>query len=306
MSSKCSKCGENAVITREYEGRSLCADHFKRSVERQFKKTIRTYNLLDSEDHVAVGLSGGKDSAVLLKLLHQVFGERPDINLSAIAVDEGIEGYRQESIDEAKKLTSKFDVDLEIVRFEDEYEISIDDLAGEQERPPCTVCGVLRRSLLNETARKLGADKLAIGHNLDDQAQTILMNHLRGDTSKLMRTGFRNDYLENQNLVTRIKPLGEIPEREVALYSKLEELGVVDECPHVDNSLIRPKVKKFLNNIQETMPGVKHSLVAQGERIAKNMDAELEKPELSPCKRCGEPTSQKICRKCKFLEDVKQ
>ncbi len=306
MSNQCSKCDREAVIHREYEGRSLCEDHFKRSVEKQFKKTIRKHNLVQDGDRIALGLSGGKDSAVLLHLLEKVFGQRPDVDLVAIAVDEGIENYRFESIEAARELCEDRNISLELVKFSEMYDLTVDEVAEKADRPACTVCGVLRRSALNQKARELDADKIAIGHNLDDEAQTILMNHLRGDVHSLKRTGFRNDYLENENLVTRIKPLEKIPEKEVALYSRLENLGVIDECPHVRQDLLRPSVKKFLNEMQSKMPGVKFSLVSQGHRIAEDLDLQQEKPDLTPCRICGEPSSEEVCRKCQYIKQFRE
>ncbi|MFB6182740.1 MAG: hypothetical protein ABEI78_01615, partial [Candidatus Nanohaloarchaea archaeon] len=95
---KCSKCDKDAVIFREHEGRGLCKRHFSIDVNKQIKETIRNGNMVESGDKIAVGLSGGKDSAVLLKQLVDIFGERPDIEIVGVSVHEGIDPYRDESI----------------------------------------------------------------------------------------------------------------------------------------------------------------------------------------------------------------
>ncbi len=304
----CSKCGEEAVIYREYEGRALCRKHFSVSINRQVKKTIREGELVESGDRIAVGLSGGKDSAVLLDQLVRIFGDRPDIDIVAVAVHEGIDEYRQRSISAAEELCEDLGVELEVGRYSDYYDLGMDDVAGAGERGNCTYCGILRRDLLNRLARKVEADKIAIGHNLDDEAQSILMNYIKGDTKRLARIGPRTDQVSHEKFVPRIKPLIDCMEREIALYSKLHDLGVIDRCPHVQESTLRPMVKSFLNRLESEMPGTKYSIVSQGRRLSGLVEEEydFDKEQLKECSRCGEPCSSEVCRKCRLLEDIKE
>ncbi|MDY6774224.1 MAG: tRNA 2-thiocytidine biosynthesis TtcA family protein, partial [Candidatus Nanohaloarchaea archaeon] len=172
---KCAECDSPAVIEREYEGRSLCREHFSRSVESQVKRTIRENDLVEDGDTIAVGLSGGKDSGVLLKILHDTFGERPDIHIEAVAVDEGIEPYRTESVESAEELGEELGVPVRTVTFEEEFGVTMDEIVLQgEELHNCAYCGVLRRDALNRKVREIGADKLAIGHNLDDEVQSFL------------------------------------------------------------------------------------------------------------------------------------
>ncbi len=306
---KCSKCGEEAVIHREYEGRALCKKHFSISINKQVKRTIREGNLVESGDTIAVGLSGGKDSAVLLEQLVEIFGERPDIEIVAVAIHEGIDPYRDESLGAAKDLCDELGVELHIGRYSDYYDLKMDDVADAGELGNCTYCGIMRRDLLNKMCRKVDADKMAIGHNLDDEAQAILMNHIKGDMKRLARIGSRTDAVTHEKFVPRIKPLIDILEKEVALYSRLHSLGVIDRCPHVQEGTMRPMVKSFLNKLEAQMPGTKHSIVSQGHRISDLVDEEMEwtdeDNELRECEKCGEPCSSKVCRKCQLLEDIK-
>ncbi|MFB6245386.1 MAG: TIGR00269 family protein [Candidatus Nanohaloarchaea archaeon] len=306
---ECSKCGEEAVIHREYEGRSLCDKHFSIDINKKVKRTIRKGDLVESGDTIAVGLSGGKDSAVLLEQLVEIFGERPDIDIVAIAVHEGIDPYRDESISAAEELCQDMEVDLEVGRYEDYYDLKMDDVAGAGELGNCTYCGIMRRDLLNKLSRKVDADKLAIGHNMDDEAQAIMMNYLKGDTQKLARVGARTDAVSHEMFVPRIKPLLEVREKEVALYSRIHELGVIDRCPHVQEGSLRPMVKSFLNKLEEEMPGTKNKIVSQGhelsELVDENVDYDSEENEIRECERCGEPCSNEVCRKCELLEDIR-
>jgi len=307
-SAQCSKCEEEAVITRDYEGRSLCEQHFSIDINKTVKKTIRKGNLVVSGDTIAVGLSGGKDSAVLLQQLVEIFGERPDIEIVAVAVHEGIDPYRDESIGAAEELCEQLDVELEVGRYEDYYDLKMDDVAGAGELGNCTYCGIMRRDLLNKLSREVDADKIAIGHNKDDEAQAIMMNYLKGDTQKLARVGSRTDQVSHEKFVPRIKPLLDIPEKEIALYSRIHDLGVIDRCPHVQEGSLRPMVKSFLNKLEQEMPGAKNKIVSQGHRLSELVEEnyEFDRSELQECERCGEPCSNDVCRKCELLEDINE
>jgi uncharacterized protein (TIGR00269 family) len=302
---KCTKCGDEAVIHREYEGRSLCRKHFSIDVNKKVKRAIRKDDMVESGDTIAVGLSGGKDSAVLLEQLVEIFGERPDIEIVAVSVHEGIDPYRDESIGAARELCEEMDVRLEVGRYDDYYDLKMDDVAGSGERGNCTYCGIMRRDLLNKLSRDVGADKMAIGHNLDDEAQQVLMNTLKGDKARMARmTEYQTSH---EKFVKRIKPLKDVREREIALYSRLHDLGVIDRCPHVQETTLRPMVKSFLNKLEQEMPGTKNKIVSYGREVSGMMaeNMEFDQDELQECERCGEPCSNNVCRKCELLEELK-
>ena len=307
--SKCSRCDEDAVITREYEGRSMCKKHFSIDVNKTVKKTIRDGNLVESGDKIAVGLSGGKDSAVLLEQLVEIFGERPDIEIVGVSVHEGIDPYRDESISAAEELCEELDVELEVGRYSDYYDLKMDDVAGAGEKGNCTYCGIMRRDLLNKLCREVDADKMAIGHNLDDEAQSIMMNHIKGDMKRMSRIGPKDDPADHEMFVQRIKPLRDVMEKEVALYSRLHDLGVIDRCPHVEEGALRPMVKSFLNKLESEMPGIKYSIVSQGREISDMVEDNIdwdEESDIQECEKCGEPCSGGVCRKCQLLDEIKK
>ena len=303
-------CGQEAVIFREYEGRALCRQCFSRDINKKVKASIREGNMVDSGDTIAVGLSGGKDSAVLLEQLVDIFGDRPDIEIVGISVHEGIDEYRDESISAARELCEDLGVELEVGRYDDYYDLKMDDVADAGEKGNCTYCGIMRRDLLNKLAREVEADKMAIGHNLDDEAQAIMMNNIKGDMKRMARIGPKDDPAEHEKFCRRIKPLRDVMEKEIALYSRLHDLGVIDRCPHVQESSLRPMVKSFLNKLESEMPGTKYSIVSHGRKISNYVEDEIdyddEDNQIQECERCGEPCSSKICRKCELLVDIKK
>lgn len=293
---KCQRCAKTAVIYQKYSNAHLCKAHFIADVERKIKRDIRKFKMVERGDRIAVALSGGKDSSALLYVLNKIFKNRPDIELSAITIDEGIIGYREKTIPYAVKLTKELEVPLVISSFEDEYGMTLDRLKKIKETAACTLCGVLRKNLLNKTARELGISKLALGHNLDDEAQTILMNYMRGDVDRMKR--MLQDTVQ-PGMVPRIKPLRSIPEKEVALYGYLNNLPLsTDECPYAGEAL-RNEIREMLNNYEVRHPGTKYSLLGGFEAISQA----LRHPDTKvvQCKKCGEPSSDVLCKTCRLL-----
>ncbi len=293
---KCQRCGRTAVVYQKYSNAHLCKPHFIEDVERKIKRDIRKFRMIGRGDRIAVALSGGKDSTVLLYVLHRIFKDRKDLELLAVTIDEGIGGYREHTLKHAVRLTGELGIRHVIRSFEDGFGTTLDELKKKKEQAACTLCGVLRKNLLNRTARELGADKLAIGHNLDDEAQTILMNYLRGDVDRLKRM---SPGIIQPGLIMRIKPLRSVPEKEVALYGFLNDLPVsTDECPYAGEAL-RNEIREIINNHEVKHPGTKYSLLGGFDAIS----SALLPPDtrIVQCIKCGEPSSENICKTCRLL-----
>jgi uncharacterized protein (TIGR00269 family) len=292
---KCQRCSKTAVIYQKYSSAHFCRMHFIEDVERKIKRDIRKFKMVQKGDRIAVALSGGKDSIVLLYVLNKIFHDRKDLELSAITIDEGIVGYRKKTLEHAVKLTCDLGIPHTIMSFGEGFGVTLDELTKKKEHAACTLCGVLRKNLLNKAAREQGADKLATGHNLDDESQTILMNYLRGDIDRLKRM---LPNVKQPGLVMRIKPLRSIPEKEVALYGFLNDLPVsMDECPYAGEAL-RNEIREMLNNYEVKHPGTKYSLLGGYETIAEA----LRSPDnqITVCSICGEPGSE-ACKTCRLL-----
>jgi len=131
---QCSKCDRETVIFREHEGRGLCKKHFSIDINKKVKRSIRDGNMVESGDTIAVGLSGGKDSAVMLEQLVEIFGDRPDIDIVAVAVHEGIDEYRDESITAAEEMCEELGVELKVGKYSDYYDLKMDDVADAGEK----------------------------------------------------------------------------------------------------------------------------------------------------------------------------
>lgn len=296
---KCTKCNRTAVTYQSYSGSYLCDIHLIRDVERKVKHTIRKHRMIERGDTIAVALSGGKDSSVLLYLLNSLFGHRPDISLIAISIDEGIAGYRQQTLQHARDMTTKLGITHIITGFKEEYGMTLDEIVAKGgEKGPCSCCGALRKRLLNKTARDAGASRLAVGHNLDDEAQTVMMNILRADIERMVRMVPAR---VQPGLVLRSKPLRDIPEKEVALYALLQDINVnFNECPYA-YSAIRGDVKDLLNDFEVKHPGTKYAVLRSLDKLCEPLRHVFPQSTLGTCIICGEPTQKDLCQTCRLL-----
>ena len=302
---KCYSCGEKAVIYRKYEGRGWCKEHFSHQLESKVKLTIRKNKLIERNDNICVALSGGKDSCLALYLMNKFFGDRKDIDIFALTVDEGIKGYRDESIELARKLCKKIGVKHHIFSFQEEFGRNMDQILKSGDAKACTYCGVFRRLILNKKSRELGATKVVTGHNLDDEIQSVFINNLKGDVNRLIRLGPKPPKTNSPGFVTRIKPLRNIPEKETALYDMLNGIEYHDSvCPNSHDS-VRSDVKNFLNNMEDKYPGTKHNIIRHFDTILPALRKYFSSDStVGKCKRCGEPTSREICKSCELMDKL--
>ncbi|WOF15255.1 TIGR00269 family protein [Methanoplanus sp. FWC-SCC4] len=292
---KCSKCNREAILFQKYSGRHLCEEHFIADFESRAKKTIRQNKWLSRNDKIAVAMSGGKDSSAVLYFLKKAFGERRDIEIFGITIDEGIEGYRDPSV--VIKIAEKYGAKCYTTSFKDNFKITLDEIVEKKgDRNSCSYCGVLRRQILNKFARELGATKIAMGFNLDDDAQSVMMNVLRGDAARLL-----HDQSPREGMIPRIRPFCELPEREVALYALLnvenyEERG----CPYSHNAL-RADVREMLNGYSYRHPATKFALLNLKKELSKR--EEEENTNTKVCQVCGEPVFGE-CQVCRILREI--
>ena len=300
----CDLCSHDPVTYIRYNGTHLCADHFKKYVQKRVKKEIRRQTDMRSGGTIAVAVSGGKDSMVTLSLIHEVFGDRPDIDIQCITIDEGIEGYRDESIDIVKDLCKKINVKYNQASFKDSFDLTMDKVAPlSGDSSPCTYCGVFRRKLMNDAARKMNAKYLATGLNLDDTAQSIMMNFVRGDVERLARLGPHKKV--QPGLIPRIQPLRLIPEKESLLYAIVSGIPYHDgECPYASEAL-RNQFRATVDDLENRSPGTRFSIVSSYDTLLPMLSANLPPAELKKCE-CGEPTLGVQCKACELSSAVKK
>ena len=302
---KCSFCSNKSIHFRKYEGHHYCEKHFTQSIEKKVKKTIRINKLIQSGDKIAIALSGGKDSSNVLFLFNKIFKNNPNVEFFAITVNEGIKGYRNECLEKSESFCKELNVKQHIFSFKDEFGLTIDDITKKMDSGYCGTCGLLRRYLLNKKARELGATKVATGHNLDDECQSILMNILKGDLLRLVRMGPTPGLTKHDKFVQRIKPLILIPENESKLFAKINKIPFgKKECPNSVDNPLRGETRNFLNRLEQTSPGIKYSLYESASKIVPFVKNKFKSGKINDCKNCKGPSSRDVCKVCEVLKTL--
>jgi len=303
---KCSFCKSEAILSRTYEGHDYCKKHFIKNFEKKVKKTISINKLIGKNERVAIAYSGGKDSSNVLSLLNNIFKDNRNVELFAMTVDEGIKGYRDESIKKTEIFCKKLEVKQYVFSFKKEFGFTMDHLSKRLESGFCGSCGVLKRYLLNKKARELNATKIATGHNLDDECQSIVMNILRGDLLRLVRVGPMPMIGIHSKFVPRIKPLVLVPENESELFASINDISFYPKkCPYAVDNPLRGKTEDFLNNLEKSSPGIKYSLYESACKIVPFIREKFKTGKIGSCKKCGEPSSQEVCKVCELLNNFK-
>ena len=297
---RCSLCGRPAVFRDRTSGRRSCREHFIAGLEERVAETIRSREMIRPGDHVAVALSGGKDSTALLMILSRFLPSWDSVRLTAITVDEGIRGYREDTIRSADRQAVDFGIDHIHISFTELFGDSLDEILRGREQEACSICGILRRKAVITGAQRAGATRLATGHNLDDEAQSVLMNVLRGDLARLARDSGSDS---GGRFIPRIKPLMLIPEREIAAYLVLRRAwSDLPECPYARHAL-RGEVRAVLAAFESRHPGTMLHLLESKDEIARSGPGTIVGP-IRRCRECGDPCSGGICQPCRLLRSL--
>ena len=299
----CDTCStQRAILKRPKTGEASCRECFFRSFEDEVHRTIVSNKLFKRGDKVAVGASGGKDSTVLAYLM-KTLNERHDygIDLTLLSIDEGITGYRDDSLETVKRNKEQYGLPLKVVSYKELYGWTMDAIVQKIGRKSnCTFCGVFRRQALDRGAMMLGVDKIVTGHNADDIAETVLMNILRGDIARLQRctaitTGSRGT-------IPRSKPLKYSYEKEIVMYAYFKKLDYFStECIYSPNAY-RGHARAYLKDLESVRSSVIIDIIYSGDSLSVKEDVQL--PVQGKCKQCGYISSQDLCKACLLLEGL--
>ena len=298
---KCSLCGEKAIAIIPYARLRLCKKHLMEYVERKVERALKRYKLVNKGWHVLVAVSGGKDSSTLLRILSKL-SKKYMFKLTALYIDLGIRVYSDKSKQAVVKLVEQTSTPLIVVNVKEALGYSVPELAWKTRRPVCSVCGVVKRYILNATAIELGAHTIALGHNLDDLIAYVLKEFINQNLGQISKLGPKTETIDGL-AIGRIRPLYEVYERESLLYVLASKTPFLpDECPHVRRDSLEFVLKEQLNKLEEKFPGIKMSLA---RRLALNIDKYPQlQQELSKCKACGLIASGQLCSLCKLTKQA--
>ncbi|EPE32944.1 Adenine nucleotide alpha hydrolases-like protein [Glarea lozoyensis ATCC 20868] len=280
----CANCKTSrALIIRPKNHQKLCKECFIAVFEAEIHHTIITTSLFSPGDKIAIGASGGKDSTVLASVL-KTLNERHNYGLELVllSIDEGIKGYRDDSLETVKRNAVQYDMPLKIVGYDELYGWTMDQVVEViGKKGNCTYCGVFRRQALDRGAKMLGIKHVVTGHNADDVAETILMNLLRGDLPRLARSTsiVTGDATSD---VRRSKPLKYAYEKEIVLYAHHKKLDYfTTECLYSPEAF-RGSARSLIKNLERVRPSAILDVVRSGEDMAKLVPEEV--TGISQCK----------------------
>jgi cytoplasmic tRNA 2-thiolation protein 1 len=266
---------ERALIKRPKNHAKLCKACFITVFEDEVHHTITSSKLFFPGEKVAIGASGGKDSTVLasvLKTLNERHGYGLDLVL--LSIDEGIKGYRDDSLETVKRNAVQYDMPLTVVGYDELYGWTMDQVVETiGKKGNCTYFGVFRRQALDRGAKMLGIKHVVTGHNADDIAETVLMNLLRGDLARLSRstsivTG------DSRSEVKRSKPLKYSYEKEIVLYAHHKKLDYFStECIYSPEAF-RGSARGLIKQLERVRPTAILDLVRSGEDMARLVPGE--------------------------------
>lgn len=303
MPLNCNTCStKRAVLKRPKTGEANCHDCFYKAFEDEIHHTIVTNNLFQRGDKVAIGASGGKDSTVLAYIM-KTLNERHDygLDLFLLSIDEGITGYRDDSLETVKRNKEQYSMPLKVVSYKELYGWTMDDIVEKIGRKSnCTFCGVFRRQALDRGAVLLNVDKIVTGHNADDIAETVFMNILRGDIARLRRCTAITTGTEGA--IPRSKPFKYTYEKEIVMYAYFKKLDYFStECIYSPNAY-RGHARAFLKDLESIRPSVIIDIIFSGDSLSVKGDVKM--PVQGTCKRCGYIASQELCKACLLLEGL--
>lgn len=296
---RCTLCGKEAVLRLRHANLRLCPEHLVSRVEKEAEKAIREFRMFERREKVLVAVSGGKDSLGLWSILAKL-GYKAD----GLYIDLGIGEYSRRSREFCEAFARERGLYLEVLEVERELGAGLDEIAKALRGEACAHCGAIKRYLMNRAAWEGGYAALATGHNLDDEAATLLGNALRWDLEYLAR---QFPVLPaGPKLARKVKPLIFISEREMVAYCLIEGIKYIyEECPHSigARSIF---LKDILNRLEDASPSTKITFLKSFLRIHPL----LPKPkgvELRDCPGCGMPTAaQGLCRFCRIKERMAQ
>ena len=323
---KCRKCGHEAVINMRQHKLALCGEHFLEWVPEQTQRFIEKYKMFTPDERVLVAVSGGKDSLSLWDVLLRL-GYKADGMYIGLGIDGGVD-YSNQSHEMCERFLSNlksqmanvksetpgpghgdsgWEPTLHVVDIAEMYGETIPDVAARTTRgrsKPCSVCGLIKRHVMNRVARDGGYDVLATGHNLDDEAAVLFGNTLAWNAGYLLRQAPVLP-ADKPGLARKVKPFCRLYERESAAYALVRGIEYIyDECPFAEGSTSIAH-KEILNQMEKDSPGTKLQFYLSFLRAREQgLFAEhAGQVELNACEKCGQPTSAPgLCAFCRLWE----
>jgi tRNA(Ile)-lysidine synthase TilS/MesJ len=299
---KCTRCRGPANHRFPQHNLRLCDECLEVFIKRQVEKAIKKFNMLEPGQKVVAAISGGKDSLALWQILTDLGYEVVPLHMT---LDLG--PFSEKSLEASQAMAERMGQELMVRSMPDLSGHQLLDIVRANRRDFCSVCGSLKRYFLNRLCLELGADTLATGHHLDDEAGRLLGNMIRGHQDHLDRQwpvlegmdGGDDGRGNRGGLVRKIKPLCRLSGSELKSFAKSKNLpAAYGKCPRSKGATL-PFYQEAVNLLEERMPGTKRDLYF-GFLRRKGAPPPAPVPG-GKCSRCGAPTHLDICAACRLL-----
>jgi len=281
----------------------LCRQHFVEWFERYLERTIRSFHMFSRGEKILVAVSGGKDSLTLWQALTSL-GYEADGLFIYLGIEENSFSLLSRRAVEAT--AERLGRPLHIIDMEAELGFTISDLR-KKTRKYCSMCGSVKRHYLNQLAKRLGYQVIATGHNLDDEASSLLGNLLNWNLKYLAR---KYPVLpEEHGFVRKVKPLCRFTAKEIQTYAEIKRLPYLPESCPLSEEATRPLYAELMDELEEKAPGTKLRFYLEYLRKALPLFAEKREnfmdKALIKCEVCGEPAVSSPCLVCRLKEEFK-
>lgn len=282
------RCGRKAVFHSKVYRVTLCEECYERFYVNLVSRSIKKYGIFKKSERILACVSGGKDSTAMAYALKML-----GYNFELFHINLGIDNYSRESLKAVEDLSQELDVTLNVANLED-YGYTINDVSRKK---VCSVCGIVKRYLMNKFARENGFDVVATAHTCEDIILFFIKNILSGNVEYVAKLKPRVEGFDK--LVAKAKPLFERTEKENATLVLALNLPFTPlECPHAPQDVW----KEIIYDIELKKRGFKQNFVRGIVRLAEAI-----KPEewsVKYCRICGEISNDDVCSFCKIREAV--
>ena len=299
---KCGICGSRAVIKIPYARINLCEKHFIEYYERRIERTIARYNLVSKGMKVVIAVSGGKDSASLAYVFNKI-ASKYDLKLVILHIDLGISDYSIKAKEVVKEFSKIVKIPTIIISIKEVLGLGIPELAKLSRRPTCSVCGLVKRYVMNAFAIEIGADAICTGHNMDDIMVNIIKEFLNQNFESMVKLVPKTPS-RNNIAVGRIRPLYETTERENLAYALINNLPFLKiTCPYMNIEGVDTDLKRYLHHLDSKYSGIRISFIRRFvSNVEKYWRRVIEEKKVGKCRYCGLISQSDTCSFCNLTK----
>ncbi|MGM0423432.1 MAG: ATP-binding protein [Thermodesulfobacteriota bacterium] len=294
--SKCTRCRSRALVSLPSHNARFCEPCFQHFFQNAVQKALKKYGP-NQDTPILVAVSGGKDSLALWAVLQDL-----GLHTRGIHLDLGLGEFSLASSQAVQEFAEQRGLEYSHYSLLQEFGFSLPEIQALLPEKICSICGRLKRQLLNHLAAREGYSWLATGHNLDDEASRLLGN-LLGDRQEFVRRQSPGLPSPHPRIPAKIKPLYRLEIKEILAFCELQGIKPAQAgCP-MSKGATSHYFKEALDLLEDRMPGTKRGFLYSYLRKPK----ELQMQEgFQECQNCGEPAYSQPCPVCSLRKRLKE